>query len=217
MRNDDSGDATAGPSLSHQIVNCCLHHLLALIIERRRRLVQDENGWIAYQGPCNSDSLLLTTAELSSPGAHLGVELVREGLDKVVSVGSPGSGLDLVIGGRLWPSFASCDVLCDAGVKQQGLLRYHANVVPHRPDVKTFHVVAVNAHPAFLWIVESADKSGDGALSRARLSNEGNRFARGNIEVDIIKDLRSAGRVLEVETLDGDAALHGLYKRARTL
>ena len=41
-----------------QTVNCFLHQSLRLGVQRRSRLVQDQNGRITEQGPCNRQPLL---------------------------------------------------------------------------------------------------------------------------------------------------------------
>src|SRR5687767_10962008 len=91
MRNHEHSSPAQKP------VDRFLHETLRLGVQRRRSLVQDENGWITEQGPCNRDALPLSTREARTPFAEDGVVAARQLFDECVSVGGPRRRLDLGI------------------------------------------------------------------------------------------------------------------------
>mmetsp|Transcript_9148 Transcript_9148/g.19313 ORF Transcript_9148/g.19313 Transcript_9148/m.19313 type:complete len:343 (+) Transcript_9148:511-1539(+) len=209
MRNDNSSDAAPRSSLSNQIVNRRLHNLLALIVQRRCRLIQNEHRRFANQGSCNSDALLLTTAQFAPTCPHLGLKFVREGLDEGIGVGRFRRSFNLLHSGVIWPRFAPCDILGNGVVEQQRLLRHDTNMIPHRPNVKITYIHAIDTYPALLWIIEPTDQSSNGRLSTSRFAHEGHGLSRCNFEVDVVKYFGRAGGVLEVQALDRNSTFHG--------
>jgi len=55
VRNDDGCDVLRG----HDIIQCCLHHRLGLVVERRCRLVQQQNRRVLNECTRNGNTLLL--------------------------------------------------------------------------------------------------------------------------------------------------------------
>src|ERR1700730_9977020 len=76
---DDEDRATLG-DLAHVL----LDDALALVIERARSLVEDEDARIGHQGTRNGDALALSPGERSAPLAHHGVVALGQLQDKVV-------------------------------------------------------------------------------------------------------------------------------------
>src|SRR6187455_1126354 len=67
---DDCGQAVRDykhGSPLQQPIDGLLHKSLGLGIECRCCFIEDQNGWITEQGPCNRDSLALSTGQSSAP------------------------------------------------------------------------------------------------------------------------------------------------------
>src|ERR1700730_10610216 len=84
---DDEDRATLG-DLAHVL----LDDALALVIERARSLVEDEDARIGHQGTRNGDALALSPGERSAPLAHHGVVALGQLQDKVVRARERGGG-----------------------------------------------------------------------------------------------------------------------------
>ena len=59
-RCEAMGDDEGG-SADHQLVECLLDENLAFGVERRGRLVEQQNGRVAQDRPCDRNALTLTT------------------------------------------------------------------------------------------------------------------------------------------------------------
>jgi len=94
-----NGDRREG-SLLHDIVERRLHDLLARVVERAGRLVEQHDARLLDDGPRDGDALLLPARELAAAQAHLRVVALVESLqDEVVRVGELGCLLDIGLRG----------------------------------------------------------------------------------------------------------------------
>ena len=119
------GDDEGGAALL-QLLQRLLDEVLALAVERRGGLVEDEDAGVAEDGAGDRDALALAAAELDAALADDGVVGVGEFADKPVGVGGPGGGLDLGVAGV---GAAVADVVGDAGGEEDRLLRDHADLL----------------------------------------------------------------------------------------
>lgn len=83
------------------LVESFLDESLGRDVERARRLVEEEDGWIADDGSGDGDTLFLSTAEKGRSFAYLGRVPLAESLDKVVGVGYLACILDAFESGRV--------------------------------------------------------------------------------------------------------------------
>ena len=93
---------------------------LALGVEGRRGLVQQEDAWVHEEGSADGHALLLPARETHATLAHLGLVAVLELDDELVCVGGLGRRLDLGVGDLAVDAVG--DVVADAGGKQDGFL-----------------------------------------------------------------------------------------------
>ena len=96
MRNDNS----RAPLRRQQLVECGLHHLLTLVVQRARRLVQQQHSGLGDDGAGDGDALLLPARELATSLAHIRLIALVQGADERVRVGETRGLLDLC-GSRL--------------------------------------------------------------------------------------------------------------------
>ena len=123
MRDRDGRSALGG------LVECLLHDLLRVGVERGRRLVQQENAGVPQQRTGDGDTLLLATRQLRALAADLDVEAVREGLDELEDVGVPTRFFDLLLRDLLYGLYgAENDVELDGAGLEGGLLRDEGEV-----------------------------------------------------------------------------------------
>eukprot|EP00966_Prymnesium_polylepis_P286672 6621785-Prymnesium_polylepis.2 len=84
--------------LRHDLVQRGLHHLLALVVERTRRLVEQHDRWLAHERAADGDSLLLPTTHLHTAQPDLrGVAVTQVGRDEAVRIRQPRRFLNLLL------------------------------------------------------------------------------------------------------------------------
>src|SRR4051794_6665241 len=77
------GDEDACAS-AHEAIQAFHHLVLAVPVERRRGLVQDDDRWVAQQRAGDPDALALAARETHALRSELGVVAVGETADEVV-------------------------------------------------------------------------------------------------------------------------------------
>ena len=66
--------------LGHHLIERCLHDLLARVVERAGRLVEQHDAGLLNDGTRDGDALLLPARELAAAQTHLRLVAVAEGL-----------------------------------------------------------------------------------------------------------------------------------------
>src|ERR1700729_3887675 len=156
---------------------------LGLGVQGAGGLVQHEHARVAQQGPGDGNALLLAAGEPVPAGADHGVVAVRQPGDQVVDLGGTGGVLDLGIGG-LGPGVAQ--VLPHGGVQQVGLLADDANDRGEVGQPQVADVDSVDQDAAGGRVVQPGNQQGDGRLAGSGLAHQGERAARGHVDVNII-------------------------------
>jgi hypothetical protein len=101
-----------------------LDGLFGRAVERRGRLVEDEDARALQDGAGNRKTLLLATGELEPALADQGCVAVRQGVDEALQRGGGGRGIHLR---RARIRAGERDVLADHVVEQDRLLRHHGD------------------------------------------------------------------------------------------
>src|ERR1700730_5984865 len=117
---DDEDRATLG-DLAHVL----LDDALALVVERARGLIEDQDAWVGHQGAGNGDTLALPPGERSAPLAHHGVVALGQLQHEVMGAGERGSS-DHALHGNGWND--SADGVAHRSVEQHLLLQHHAEL-----------------------------------------------------------------------------------------
>src|SRR6202048_5288647 len=86
VRDDEDGAALG--DLAHVL----LDDALALVVERARGLIEDQDAWVGHQGAGNGDALALPAGERSAALAHGRVVALGQLQDEVMGTGERGSG-----------------------------------------------------------------------------------------------------------------------------
>src|ERR1700736_600663 len=154
---DDEDRATLG-DLAHVL----LDDALALVIERARSLVEDEDARIGYTGTRNGDALALSPGERSAPLAHHRVVALGQLQDKVVRARERGGGDHALHGnGRI----NERDIVAHRPVEQHVLLHHHPDLAPQPRDIDHREIDAVHQHPPALRDIEALNELGERALA----------------------------------------------------
>src|SRR5439155_4332129 len=109
MRDDERRPARS------QTTQAVLNHLLALAVEARGGLVENENAGVGKNGAGDGHALPLTARQLDAALAHHGVVSLRKLIDELVAVGNATGLLDVLQRGR---RIRVADVFRDGAVEQ---------------------------------------------------------------------------------------------------
>src|SRR5881628_3487270 len=122
---NDNGDAAARAYSGDRLCQ----RLLALAIEIRVGLVEDDQEWLSVQCACQRDALTLSAGERDAVLADPGVVALRQPYDQLVDAGLLGGADD-----RLWIGigFEAPDILRDCPVEQLDVLRQIADMAAQR-------------------------------------------------------------------------------------
>ena len=124
-------------------------------VERRGRLVQDQDPRILQDDPGDREPLLLAARELVAAFAHDRVVPLGELRDPVVDVRGARRGVEFLLG-RVGAPVEQ--VPADRRVEQVGLLRDDADQVAERLELQVAHVDPVDLHRAALHVVQPRDQ-----------------------------------------------------------
>ena len=190
-----------GRPAHHELVERRLHDLLALRIERRRRLVEDQNAWILQDGACDRDALTLTARKIQAAFTDLRLISFGKLQDEFLGVRRTRCLLDLLVR-RVEPAVA--DVFAHTARKEHRFLRHDADLLAQGVERHVAHVVTVDLDHAFVHLVETRDEIRDRRLARARRADEGDELSGARLK----RHMRECGSALLVgkgHVLDGDA------------
>mmetsp|Transcript_5842 Transcript_5842/g.10521 ORF Transcript_5842/g.10521 Transcript_5842/m.10521 type:complete len:202 (-) Transcript_5842:63-668(-) len=143
---------------SHQLLQRVLHQPLALRIQCRGCLVEQEDGRVLEHRACNGHALLLTAAQLHAALAHVSVVPLGQLLNEAGSIGSDRRGVHLRVAGA---GAAKLDVICDRHGKQGWLLADQANVVAHPCERQRPHVRPVQSDGPACDVVKALHQADD--------------------------------------------------------
>ena len=185
----------------HEPVERRLDDRLAVAIDRRQGLVQDEDRRPAEKGPRDRDALPLPARQPDPTLPDDGLVALREAGDELVGMGLPGRRLELG-GGRGRPSHPK--VLGDRAVEEIGVLvdhRHERAQVGQRqiPDVAPAH-----DHAALLRVMEAEQEARHGRLPRAARSDDRHPLTRPGREGQALVRRAAAARIAEGHLFEGD-------------
>ena len=182
---------------------------LGLRVERRGRLVEDQDLRGLQNDPRDRDALLLAAREFEAALADDRVVSVRQRRDKVVNARVAGGLLDLGAAGA-GPSVG--DVVEDRVVEQHRILRHDPDraaqtVLRDIPDV-----LAVDLDRAGLRIVEAEQQPRDRRFAGAARPDDREFRPRRHREIDIAQD-GAARIVAEIDMAEANRAVRHRERR----
>ena len=173
-----------GGAALHQSLQGLLHQTLALGVEGRGGLVEDEDGRVLEDGTGDADALALTAGEATTTVANHGVVAVLALHDEVVGIGYLSGLDDLFHRGVI---YAEGDVVVEGVIEEDGLLVDVADEGTQFGDAYTLDVLAVDEYFTLLHIVVARHQVHEGTLAGAGLSHEGDGLALWHDEVDVLE------------------------------
>ena len=161
---DDQGGAAA-----HGAGERVLHQTLILGVEGARRLVQQQDGGVSYQGAGDGQTLALTAGKGAPAFAYPLVEALGQSLDETARLGGVGRFGDLVQGRVL---AAETDIVYGAAGEQGRVLGDQGEPRAHLARIGVADIDPVNSDKAAGRIIEAQQQAKHGALAGARRSHQ---------------------------------------------
>ena len=181
-------------------------------VDRRRRLVEDEDARIGEERARERDELPLAERELEAALADLGVVAVRQLGDEAVGADSRRGGLDLGPGGA---RTAERDVVRDRAGEEEALLRDDAELSPQRRLRHVAQVGAVDRDAPAARVVEASEQLRDRRLPGAGVPDERDGRPGGHVEIEVVQDVRKVA-VPEADVVEADVPVDASAARARS-
>ncbi len=148
------GDHQRGTSFGNKVERG-LDFLLGRRVERRRRLVENEDRWSFQDRPRNRHTLLFATRELQAAFADHRIVALRQRLDEVTDLGHFRGLLHFLIGSA---GASVADVVGNRVVEQHSILRNHADRGAQALLRDVTHILPIDRDLAALHIVKAIEK-----------------------------------------------------------
>ncbi len=169
-------------------------------VQRRRGLVQEDDGRVLEEHPRDGDALLLASGQVG--GGR--VEALRQGRDLVVDAGLARRLIHLFQGGvRL----SVPDVLHDRSVEDMVLLQDQADVLPQVVRIPLPEVHPIQGDGAAVRFVELVQQVHDGRFSRSAEPDQCRDLAAVHLQRYIVQGLGAVG-IGEIHILHLEVAFH---------
>src|SRR5919112_3925145 len=170
----------------HKAIQGFLNLRLALDVETRHRLVQDQDGGVPDDGPRDSDPLSLASREGVSPLSYDGLVPILEVHDEVVGVGRFG-GLDNLLHRSV--QLPVDDVLPYGGAEEDRVLEDDPDLLAQGLKLVVLYVPSIDPDGASSRFVEAEDQAGEGRLAGSRSADQRHPLAGKDVEGDAFEDV----------------------------
>ena len=178
------GDDKYRPSL-HQLIHTLFNQGLRPGIDAGGGFIQNQHRRVGHRRPGDGQQLPLALGKICPvPGDHSAVPLGQTP-DEGIRIGDFGCPLDLLLGGV---QLSETDIVGDGAGEKVRILEHDPQGAPQVVLLNLLHVYAVVDHLPSLDVVEAVDQVGDGGLSRAGGTHEGDLLSRLGVEADILQD-----------------------------
>src|SRR5215468_11283414 len=196
---DDEHCAAAG-KLRHILLN----DPLALIVERARRLVEDQDARVGNKRACDGQTLALAAGQAGAPLAHNGVVTIGKLKDEIMGAGR--------LCGRNDPfdrhrPVCQRDVVAHRAIEQDALLQHYADLTTQPGWIDHAEINTVDQNPPTLRHVEPLDQLGERAFAGARWANNAHDLSGRYPKINVVQHLRPVDPVAKRNVLECDVAL----------
>src|SRR5918997_4399727 len=170
----------------HEAIQGFLNLRLALDVEARHRLVQDQDRGVADHGPGDGYPLALPSGEGVAPLADDCLVPIFEVHDELVGVGRFGS-LDNLL--RSGVQLAVGDVLLDGGAEENRVLEDDPDLLAQGLELVVLYVSSIDPDGAASGFVEAKDQADEGRLAGSRSADQRHPLAGKDVEGNAFEDV----------------------------
>src|SRR4029077_938556 len=171
---------TVRPSISRSMAS--INQMLGLGIQRRRRLVEDEDGVVTNQCPSDPDALALTAGQRRTAVATQTRVAVGHAADELVGIGEFGRLNDFLVGGI---RAAEGDVVADGSPQQHGVLEHEADLGAQSVQRVIGDVGTVDRDAAAVQVPESWNEAYERRFPAAGRSDDAHQLSLSDRERDV--------------------------------
>ena len=186
---------------AHEAPERVLDHRLVLRIDRRQRLVQQQDRRVPQQRAGDGDALALPAREADAALADHRRVALRQAGDEAVRVGRPRRRLDL---GVARVRLAEADVLRRRAVEEIGVLIDHAEPGAEPRALQRAQVAAAEQDAASLRVVEAQQQAQDRGLAGAARADDADPLPRLDLEGEPVMGRPPAAGIGEMHVLEGE-------------
>ena len=195
----DGGESVSddhGGSIRLESVKGVAHALFAERIEVRGGLIQNQDGGILQESPCDRHPLALTSGEAGSAFAHWGLQTLGEALHEFGECRKFHRLVQLGLGG-FW--FGNEDVFPERVVEEIGVLGNQRDLGAQVIQPKIPQIASSQRDGPFMGIPEPHQQLGQSGFSGPRRADQRDRLSGRNLKADICKDSPGPSGVGEVD------------------
>ena len=175
----------------HRLAQRLLDRLLGARVDRRGRVVEDEDARVGQQRARDGQALTLAARQRQAALADARVVALGQLGDEPVGLRPARGSLDLLARGVL---ARVGDVLGDRGAEQERVVVDDRDRAPQRAQVDVAHVGAVDEHAPGGRVVQPGDELHERRLARPRRADQRERRPGLDVERDVVQ--RVDGRAL---------------------
>ena len=172
-----------GPA-GHDLVDGRLHHAFGLGVQRAGGLVENENGRIAHDRPCNGQPLSLASGQAHAALPDHRLVPLGQAADELVRVRSPRRLLDIRL--RALPAPVG-NVVRHGLVEQDRFLGHQPGQPPQRLQREIAQVPPVHRNPPAGHIEEPGQQVHKRGLACPRAADHGDAFSRTHLQVHVLQ------------------------------
>ncbi len=187
----------------HQPGQRILHESLALGVQTRRGLVENQDRRPLEHHPCDRHPLTLPAAERDATLSHRLIVPVGEAGDELVGVGLAG-GLDQLLLAGVETTVQ--EVLADRAREQHRLLRHQPDRATQVLETQVASVHALDGDPSVLHVEEPRDERRDGRLPRPGSPDQRDVLTGTDLQIDALQHQRESFPVSERHPFEADVA-----------
>ena len=170
---------------------------LRLGVQRRGRLVEDQQGRVLEQRPGDRQTLALAAGKQHAILADLGVEALRQVVDELLGVGSLRRPLDFLA--RRASQVAVGDVVGHAVVEQRDLLGHQGDVAAQVAQAIILDFNAIKEDLAVIVLVKARNQVGQGRFAATGTADQGDHLPGLGDETDVIQHLLVGSGITEAQ------------------
>ena len=155
IRAADGGQAMGdgdGRAVFGQLGQALLDPALALVVERARGFIQNQDGRVFEEHARDRDALFLSAGQARAALPDKGVIAVRQALDKVMDIGLLGRVYILLQAGA---GLAGGDIFPDGAAKQVYVLLHNTDLAAQAFQCHATHIMPIDGHPAACHVIKA--------------------------------------------------------------
>src|SRR5271165_6319411 len=193
-----------GGAALHEEAESFLDHGFGFGVERRGRLVEDEDARVGKDCPSYRQALALASGELDAALADDGVIGVGKALGEFVDARNAAGGEKLLFGRG---GIGEEHVVTDRSIEEKRLLQDDAELPAIVIKTHGGKIDAVDEDGALVGLVEGADEADDGRLARPRRADERGHGSGARLEGNAVQHglVRLVGKL---DLIEGDVAVN---------